>query len=201
LSGFWSVWGVKFKFLKKGSLRDIIPKIYLWRCAKSKFITKWKGELLNTVGHIFFANLLLVFGAPSMVSPTALLIASIASIITDLEHISHLRVALKTRRFKSETRTRWHELPGLLLGMSISLTTMLFSVTLGRLLLIGFVSHYFLDLLTRPTRPFYPMSKKVVFLSLAPRNLKKLTAYDTVITVIMGLILIAGLYSQSFLNM
>jgi len=84
--------------------------------------------------------------------------------------------------------------------MSISLTIMFFSTTLGRLLLIGFVSHYFLDLLTRPTRPLYPVSEKVVFLGLAPRNLKKLTAYDTVITVIMGVILIAGLHGQGLLS-
>jgi hypothetical protein len=155
---------------------------------------------LNSVGHLFFANLLLAFGAPSLVSPTAIVIISIAAIITDLEHVSHLRVAMKTRRFKSETRTRWHELPGLLLAMSISITIMLFSATLGRLLLMGFVSHYFLDLLTRPTRPLYPLSEKVVFLGLAPRNLKKLTIYDTVITVIMGVILIAGLYGQGFLS-
>jgi hypothetical protein len=150
---------------------------------------------LNSVSHVFFANLLLVFGAPSMVSPTSLIITSVAAVMTDLEHITHLRTAIKTKRFKSETRTRWHELTGLLFAMSISLTVTFFSADVGRLLLIGFVSHYFLDLLTRPTRPLYPLSQKVLFLGLTPRNLKKLTAYDTVITVIMGLILIEGLLS------
>jgi hypothetical protein len=155
---------------------------------------------LNTLGHVFFANLLLVFGAPSIVSPTILLVTSIASVITDLDHILHLRTAMKTRRFKSETRNRWHELPGLLLAMSISIAITVFSASLGRSLLIGFVSHYFLDLLTRPTRPFYPLSEKVVFLGLAPRNLKKLTAYDTVLTVILGVILIASLHGQGLLS-
>jgi hypothetical protein len=155
---------------------------------------------LNSICHLFFANLLLVFGAPSIVSPITLIITSIASIITDLEHITHLRTALKTRRFKSETRTRWHELHGLLLTMLISLVIMFFSATVGRLLLIGLVSHYFLDLLTRPTRPFYPLSEKVIFLGLAPRNLKKLTAYDTIITAIVGVILIAGLYGQGIFS-
>jgi hypothetical protein len=142
----------------------------------------------------------LVFGAPSIVSPTTLMVTSIASAITDLDHILHLRTAMKTRRFKSETRTRWHELHGLLLAMSISIAIMLFSASLGRSLLIGFVSHYFLDILTRPTRPFYPLSEKVVFLGLAPRNLKKLTAYDTVLTVIFGVILIASLHGQGLLS-
>jgi len=128
------------------------------------------------------------------------MVTSIASVITDLDHILHLRTALKTHRFKSETRTRWHELPGLLLAMSISIVIMFFSASLGRSILIGFVSHYFLDLLTRPTRPFYPLSEKVVFLGLAPRNLKKLTAYDTVVTVIMGVILIASLHGQGIIN-
>ena len=155
---------------------------------------------MNTLGHVFFANILLLFGAPSIVSPTTLLVTSIASVITDLDHILHLRTAMKTRRFKSETRTRWHELHGLLLAMSISIAITVFSASLGRSLLIGFVSHYFLDLLTRPTRPFYPLSEKVVFLGLAPRNLKKLTAYDTVLTVILGVILIASLHGQGLLS-
>jgi hypothetical protein len=155
---------------------------------------------LNTFGHIFFANLLLVFGAPSIVSPTTLMATSIAAVITDLDHLAHLRTALKTRRFKSETRTRWHELPGLLLAMIASVAFMFFSEPLGRAILIGFVSHYFLDLLTRPTRPFYPLSEKVVFLGLAPRNLKKLTAYDAVITALFGVILIAGLHGQGILS-
>jgi membrane-bound metal-dependent hydrolase YbcI (DUF457 family) len=84
--------------------------------------------------------------------------------------------------------------------MSISLTVMFFSDIVGRLLLIGLVSHYFLDLLTRPTRPLYPLSKKVVFLGLAPRNLKKLTVYDTIITVATGAILMVGLQNLGLLN-
>ncbi len=155
---------------------------------------------MNTLGHIFFANLLLVFGAPSFVSPTTLMVTSIAAIITDLDHLAHLRTALKTHRFKSETRTMWHELPGLLLAMVVSVAVTFFSALLGRALIIGFVSHYFLDLLTRPTRPFYPLSEKVVFLGLAPRNLKKLTAYDAVITATFGVILIAGLYGQGIFS-
>lgn len=155
---------------------------------------------MNSLGHVFFANLLLVLGAPSIVSPTTLIATSIASIITDLDHIFHLRAAMETRRFKTETRSPWHELTGMLLAMIVSLAIMLDSATLGQSLLIGFVSHYFLDLLTRPTRPFYPFSEKVVFLGLAPRNLKKLTAYDAIITVIMGVILIASLLGQGLLS-
>ena len=155
---------------------------------------------MNTLAHLFFANMLLVLGAPSIVSPTTLMATSIAAVITDLDHLAHLRTALKTHRFKSETRSRWHELPGLLAAMTASVAVMLFSESLGRSLLIGFVSHYFLDLLTRPTRPFYPVSEKIVFLGLAPRNLKKLTAYDAVLTATFGVILIASLHGQGFFS-
>ena len=155
---------------------------------------------MNTLGHIFFANLLLVFGAPSIVSPTTLIVTSIAAVITDLDHLAHLRTALKTHRFKSETRTLLHELPGLTLAMIASVAVMFFSESMGRAILVGFVSHYFLDLLTRPTRPFYPLNEKVVFLGLAPRNLKKLTAYDAVVTATFGVILIAGLHGQGILS-
>jgi hypothetical protein len=134
------------------------------------------------------------------VSPTTLVVTSIAAVITDLDHLAHLQTALKTHRFKSETRTMWHELPGLLLAMAASVAVTFFSSSVGQSLLIGFVSHYFLDLLTRPTRPFYPLSEKVVFLELAPRNLKKLTAYDAVITATFGVILIAGLQGQGIFS-
>lgn len=155
---------------------------------------------MNTLGHIFFANLLLVFGAPSILSPTTMIVTSIAAVITDLDHLAHLRTALKTHRFKSETRTLWHEFPGLLLAMVASVSVTFVSASLGRAVLIGFVSHYFLDLLTRPTRPFYPLSEKVVFLGLAPRNLKKLTAYDAVLTALFGVIFIAGLHAQGMFS-
>jgi membrane-bound metal-dependent hydrolase YbcI (DUF457 family) len=94
----------------------------------------------------------------------------------------------------------WHELLGLLLAMAVSVAVSFVSAPLGESLLIGVVSHYFLDLLTRPTRPFYPLSEKVVFLGLAPRNLKKLTAYDAVVTGLFGVILIAGLHGQGMLG-
>ena len=133
-------------------------------------------------------------------SPTTLIVTTIASVITDLDHLAHLGTALKTHRFKSETRTMWHELPGLLLAMTVSVAVTFVSGSLGKSLLIGFVSHYFLDLLTRPTRPFYPLCEKVMFLGLAPRNLKKLTVYDAVITAVFGVILIAGLYGQGMFS-
>ena len=158
-----------------------------------------ESELLNPIGHIFLANFLLLFGAHSYVSPTILIVTGNASTLSDLDHIPWLRLAIKTRRFGTEARTRWHELPGLLLSMAISIVITYFSASLGRSLLIGFVSHYFLDLLTRPTRPFYPISEKVVFLELAPRSLRKLIVYDTVLTEVMGVVWIWSLHGQGFL--
>ena len=106
----------------------------------------------------------------------------------DLDHIPKLGKAVRTLRFGQASRTRWHELHGLLAGMVISVLATLYSPELGRSLLIGAVSHHFLDLATRPTRPLYPLSDSTVFLGMAPMSLRGLFAYDTVLTVTMGVI-------------
>jgi hypothetical protein len=128
-----------------------------------------------------------------------MIITGLASILIDLEHVSKLGLAIKTLRFSPTTRTRWHELYGLFVIMSVSAVILFFSASVGRCLLIGFVSHYFLDLLTRPTRPLYPLSEITIFLGLAPRGLRKLVVYDTILTAAMGVIWAWSLHDSGFL--
>jgi len=154
---------------------------------------------VNSIAHILFAHILLFFGAREYVTPTTIIITGIAAVLVDLEHIPRLGLALKTRRFSPSTRTRWHELYGLFVSMSISTGISFLSAPIGRSLLIGLVSHYFLDMLMRPTRPLYPMSKELVFLGLAPRKLRELVAYDTLLTIIMGVIWAWSLHDLGFL--
>lgn len=154
---------------------------------------------MNSIGHLLFAQILLFFGAHSRVSLNTIIITGLASILIDLEHVPRLGQAMKTLRFSPTTRTRWHELYGLFVLMSISTLVLFFSASVGRCLLIGFVSHYFLDLLTRPTRPLYPMSEKTIFLGLAPRGLRELVVYDTVLTITMGVIWAWRLHDSGFL--
>ena len=85
--------------------------------------------------------------------------------------------------------------------MIISVLTTLHSPELGRVLLMGAVSHYFLDLATRPTRPLYPLSDATVFLELAPMSLTGLFAYDVVLTVTMGVMWLWSLNGLGLLQL
>jgi len=154
---------------------------------------------MNTIGHIFFAHILLIFLNCSNISPVTLIVSGLSSVLVDLDHITKVGLAFKKGRFGPLVRTRWHELYGLFIFMSFSFIVSLFSVFIGRSLLIGFVSHYFLDILTRPTRPLYPLSDKLIFLKLAPSNLRKLIIYDAVLTMIMGVIWVWSLHDLSLL--
>ena len=154
---------------------------------------------MNSIGHIFCAHLLLLLWAGEDVSLTTLIVTGVASVLIDLDHIMKVGLTVKTGRFGPGTRTRWHELFGLFILMSVSVGISFFSASIGRSLLIGFVTHYFLDLLTRPTRPLFPMSEKLVFLKLAPTNLRRLVAYDTLLTVIMGVIWVWSLHDLGLL--
>ena len=118
-----------------------------------------------------------------------MLIVSFCSVLIDLDHIPSLRYVVQGNRFGPGSRSRWHELYGLLLTLIVCFIVVLFSNELGRIMMIGFVSHFFLDMLTRPTRPFYPISEKTIFLKLAPSKLSYLIIYDLVVTVLLGMIL------------
>jgi len=156
---------------------------------------------VNTIAHALFANLLLLLGAPEMATPTNLVINAVAAVAVDLDHIPSLGKAVRTLRFGQSSRSRWHELQGLLASMLISVLATLYSPELGRVILMGAVSHYFLDLATRPTRPLYPLSDATVFLEMAPMSLRGLFAYDTVLTVTMGVIWLWSLNGLGLLRL
>lgn len=154
---------------------------------------------MNTLGHIFFAQILLLSFYRYSASPTNFIVTGIASILVDLEHVPKIGHAIKTGRFSPSSRTRWHEMFGLIVFMSISLGITYFSDPIGRSLLIGFVSHYILDFLTRPTRPLFPIEKEVVFLKLAPRGMRELVIYDTILTIVIGVIWVWNLHDLKLL--
>ena len=143
---------------------------------------------LNPLGHILFANLLLTYYLDK-VSFTEMCMVSISGIIVDLDHIPSLGDFMRTKRFGPGVRSRWHEIYGLLASLILSFLIMFISIDVGRILMIGFTSHYFLDMITRPTRPYYPLSEKTVFLKLAPTNHSNLIIYDIVVTAFFGLML------------
>ena len=135
---------------------------------------------MNLIFHILLGVFLtLVFFS----RPTILiyLIMIFASTITDLDHIKFINKALKTKRFGVQSRSRFHELYGLVIGLFI-LFLFSFLTEIIVPLLMAFTFHYASDYLTRPTRPFYPFKKEICHFNLYPKSLKGIVFFDTIIT-------------------
>lgn len=141
---------------------------------------------MNIAFHILtgllFAKL---FGVNSLPGIT---IGVIFSIIPDIDHIPHLGKALKTGRFGVGSRSTLHELVGLALITTGSLIVKTAYPPLFPLTLSCGLSHYVIDLLTRPSRPLYPFSTREIDLKLYPRGLREMIIWDTILTA--GLCLI-----------
>ena len=143
---------------------------------------------MNIAFHILtgllFAKL---YGVNSLPGIT---IGVIFSIIPDIDHIPHLGKALKTGRFGVGSRSTLHELVGLALITTGSLIIKAAFPHLFPLTLSCGLSHYAIDLLTRPSRPLYPFSTREVDLKLYPRGLREMIIWDTILTAGLGLIYI-----------
>jgi hypothetical protein len=141
---------------------------------------------MNIAFH-FLTGLLLakLFGVNSL---PGIAIGVIFSIIPDIDHIPHLGKALKTGRFGVGSRSTLHELVGLALITTGSLIVKTAYPHLFPLTLSCGLSHYVIDLLTRPSRPLYPFSTREVDLKLYPRGLREMIIWDTILTAGLGLI-------------
>lgn len=134
----------------------------------------------------FFAHLLLSYaiGAKLAGWPYAL-VAVIFGTLPDIDHLPHLRRAVSTGRFGPQARSALHELPGLSLMTMIALL-LSFWIPFG-VMFYPLLSHYLMDFLTRPTRPFYPFSREVIHLGIYPKSYIGLIIADLVVTA--GIIL------------
>jgi hypothetical protein len=141
---------------------------------------------MNIVFHVLTGMLFAkLFGVRTM---PGIILGVIFSVIPDLDHIPHLRKALKTGRFGVGSRSSLHELVGLALILSGSLIVELVYPHLFLLTFSCGLSHFFVDLLTRPSRPLYPFSKREVDLKIYPRELREMIIWDLILTAGLGLI-------------
>ncbi len=126
-----------------------------------------------------------LFGIDSI---PGILVGVLLSVLPDFDHIPHVKRALRTGRFGVESRSSLHELVGLVLVLLGSLGA---SVIHPHVSLLGFscgLSHFVVDLLTRPSRPLYPFSARKVDLNLYPKGLKEMFVWDAALTVALGLV-------------
>ncbi len=141
---------------------------------------------MNIAFHILtgllFAKL---FGVNSL---PGIAMGVIFSIIPDIDHIPHLGKALKTGRFGVGSRSTLHELVGLALITTGSLIVKFIHPHLFLLTLSCGLSHFAIDLLTRPSRPLYPFSTREIDLKIYPRGLREMIIWDTILTAGLGLI-------------
>jgi len=103
--------------------------------------------------------------------------------LPDVDHIRHLKVAFRDKAFPIESRSLLHEFPGLLGMIILSVTVSIFYPDLYPGMYVSSLSHHLIDFLTRPTRPFYPISKEPVLLGVYPTRLCELIACDVILTV------------------
>lgn len=135
---------------------------------------------MNLIFHILLGILLTILLFPK---PTIFiyLIMILTSTITDADHIKFINKAIKSKRFGVQSRSRFHELYGLVIGLFI-LFLLSFLTEIALPLTIAFMFHYISDYLTRSTRPFYPFKKEICHFNLYPKSLKGITIFDTIIT-------------------
>jgi len=141
---------------------------------------------MNILFHALLGLLLAeLFGIDSI---PGILVGVLLSIFPDFDHIPHVKRAVRSGRFGVESRSSLHELIGLVL---ISLGSLAVGIVHPHLSLLGFscgLSHFVVDLLTRPSRPLYPFSSRKVDLNLYPKGLKDMFVWDAVFTAALGLV-------------
>ena len=144
---------------------------------------------MNMIFHAILGLLLAeLFGINSLLG---ILIGVLFSVFPDFDHIPYLRKAFRTGRFGVESRSSLHELVGLVL---VSLGSLAVGVIHPQLSVLGFccgLSHFVVDLLTRPSRPLYPFSTREVDLNVYPRGLRDMFVLDAILTVALGLVYVA----------
>jgi membrane-bound metal-dependent hydrolase YbcI (DUF457 family) len=133
---------------------------------------------MNLIAHILASYLTVrsFTNDPNLILPGVLI-----GILPDIDHVSHTLRAIKTGRYGTESRSRFHELFGL--GL-FSAAIMFLSYAYGNFAVMFFplLVHYLLDFLTRPTRPFYPFNNTIMHFSLYPKTLKNMIIADILFT-------------------
>jgi hypothetical protein len=93
------------------------------------------------------------------------------------------------KRFGAESRTRFHELYGLILASSI-LGVLFFFVDTAiiQISALCIILHFAVDFLAGKSMPFYPVSKRVVFLDIFPYGYRSKFLFEVAATSITGVL-------------
>ncbi len=133
---------------------------------------------MNFIAHILASY---IIARSLSTDPNMILLGILFGLLPDIDHISHTLRAIRTGRYGTESRSRFHELYGLAIS---AFAIMILSYLGGNYAVMFFplLGHYLLDFLTRPTRPFYPYNKTVTHYSLYPKSMKNMILADILFT-------------------
>ncbi|HLD05616.1 MAG TPA: hypothetical protein VJG90_07890 [Candidatus Nanoarchaeia archaeon] len=121
----------------------------------------------------------------------------IFSTFIDLDHLPYIlrtRMDILKKGFGSASRSRFHELYGLtLFSIGVVVASSMASEELLKIISLCFILHLASDFIIGRSKPFYPYSRKEVFLGLCPDKYR--VSVEIVITLILG-----GLMWASIVN-
>jgi hypothetical protein len=110
--------------------------------------------------------------------------------VTHLPYIIRVKGKIFKNRFGSASRTKFHEIYGLTLFSVIAcLLYFLVNYVIVEIAMMCLVLHFAIDFLAGKSMPFYPFSKKEVFLGILPYEYKNKILFEIASTLLLVVLL------------
>ena len=146
---------------------------------------------MNIIFHFIFNYLFvdMIWGA----AWDYVVLIFIFSVLIDVTHLPYLfRVKGKIleKRFGSASRTRFHEIYGLTMFSVIACILYFFTEhIIVEIAIVCLVLHFSIDFLAGKSMPFYPLSRREVFLGLLPYGYKNKVLFELFSTILFIVLL------------
>jgi len=146
---------------------------------------------MNILFHFLF-NYLFVDFITNGNAWNYLLVIFIFSVLIDLTHLPYLLKKggnVVHERFGSESRTRFHEMYGLVLfSFLLSIAFFFIGPVLTGIAALCLLLHFSLDFISGKSMPFYPYWNKEVSLGMLPYGYRNKVVFEVVTTLILGVL-------------
>lgn len=146
---------------------------------------------MNTVFHFLFSYVFVDFitGGNAW---NYILVIFVFSVAIDLTHIPYLlkkRGRIVNERFGSGSRTRFHEMYGLVLFSFLLCIIFFFTgPVLAGIAALCLLLHFSIDFISGKSMPFYPYSDREVFLGMMPYGYRNKIVFEIAATLIFGVL-------------
>lgn len=121
-----------------------------------------------------------------------IIVVFLFSVLIDLTHLPYLlrvRSGVVDRRFGSESRTRFHEMYGLVMfSFILCVAFFFFDIITTSIAALCLVLHFSIDFISGKSMPFYPYSNKEVFLGMLPYGYRNKVIFEVFSTLTVGVL-------------